>query len=298
MKFKKPDTAYWNDKFAAYMHDPIDKVFQIQGHEERGAKQLESFGLHKPNDEFWKKADSIAAGFERGQVPTYSKNTNLNGAVDFLEKPVITHPTSNKSQLNINFAENFSAKDAKDISSELLEFLQKDIGIKAGEGSYSDNFKDDPDRFSMARFLYTHLVLRFRLAEKDVAGVGALWHRLPADSRFPDHSIWQHNALTSALYSCMDMANDVNQIGMMIFSITPVQAFIAKARKLRDYWTGSVLLSWLALEGIRWVIENLGPDHILYPSLIDQPLVNEYLKQKWETGDFSSFNKAKGIASL
>jgi len=298
MKFKKPDAAYWDDKFAAYLHDPIDKVFDIKMHEEVSAKQLEVFGLQKPNEEFWKRADCIAAGFERGHVPTYSKNPNLNGAVDFLAKPVITHPTSSKSQMNINFAENFLAKTAKDISSELLEFLQKDIGIKAGEGGYSDNFKDDPDKFSMARFLYTHLVLRFRLAEENVAGIGALWHRLPADSRFPDHSIWQHNALTSALYSCMDMANDVNQIGMMIFSITPVQAFIAKARKLRDYWTGSVLLSWLAFEGIRWVIENLGPDHILYPSLIDQPLVNEYLKQKWKTGDFSSFNKAKGIASL
>ncbi len=298
MKFKKPDTAYWDNKFAAYMHDPIDKVFRIQGHEERGAKQLEAFGLQKPNDEFWKKADSIAAGFERGQVPSYSGNPNLNGAVDFLENPVITHPTSDKSQLKINFTENFSTKDANDISAELLESLQKDIGIKAGEGGYSDNFKNDPDRFSMARFLYTHLVLRFQLAEKDVGGIGALWHRLPADSRFPDHSIWQHNALTSALYSCMNMANDVNQIGIMIFSITPVQTFIAKARKLRDYWTGSVLLSWLAFEGIRWVIENLGPDHILYPSLIDQPLVNEYLKQKWKAENFSSFSKAKGIASF
>ena len=298
MKFKKPDTVYWDDKFAAYMHDPMDKVFQIKGHEERGAKQLEAFGLQKPNDEFWKKADSIAAGFERGQVPSYRKNQNLSGAVDFMKMPVITHPTSNKFQLNINFAKKFSAKNAMDISAELLEFLQKDIGIKAGGGGYSDNFENDPDRFSIARFLYTHLVLRFRLAEKDVAETGALWHRLPADSRFPDHSIWQHNALTSALYSCMDMANDVNQIGIMIFSITPVQAFIAKARKLRDYWTGSVLLSWLAFEGIRWVIENLGPDHILYPSLIDQPLVNEYLKQEWKTGDFSSFNKAKGIASF
>jgi len=28
--------------------------------------------------------------------------------------------------------------DANDISAELLEFLQKDIGIKAGEGGYSE----------------------------------------------------------------------------------------------------------------------------------------------------------------
>lgn len=298
MKFKKPDTGYWDDKFAAYLHDPIDKVFRIPGHEERGAKQLEVFGLQKPNEEFWKTADSIAAGFERGQVPTYSKNSNLNGAVDFLKNLVITHPTSNNAQLKINMSQTPSVKDADSIHSELLEFLRKNIGMKAGESGYSDKFENDPGRFSMARFLYTHLVLRFRLAEENVAGIGALWHRLPADSRFPDHSIWQHNALTSALYSCMDMANDVNQTGMMVFSITPVQAFISKARKLRDYWIGSVLLSWLAFEGIRWVIENLGPDHILYPSLIDQPLIKEYLKQKWKAEDFSSYNKAKGIASF
>ncbi|MBW2609539.1 MAG: type III-B CRISPR-associated protein Cas10/Cmr2 [Deltaproteobacteria bacterium] len=298
MKFQKPDTGYWDAKFAAYMHDPIDKVFQIRGHEERGAKQLEVFGLQKPSDEFWKKADSIAAGFERGQVPTYSKNSNLNGAVDFLKNPIITHPTSNKSRLTINLPESLSREDEGSIGAELLDFLREDIGVKAGEGGYSARFKDDPEGFAMARFLYTHLVLRFRLAEKNVAEIGALWHRLPADSRFPDHSIWQHNALTSALYSCMDMAKDASQIGMMVFSVTPVQVFIAKARKLRDYWTGSVLLSWLAFEGIRWVIENLGPDHILYPSLIDQPLINEYLKQKWETGNVSSYNKAKGIASF
>jgi CRISPR-associated protein Cmr2 len=75
--------------------------------------------------------------------------------------------------------------------------------------------------------------------------------------------------------------NDIENIGLMIFTVTPVQSFISKARKLRDYWTGSILLSWLAFEGIRWIIEYLGPDHVLYPSLIDQPLVLEYLKNTW-----------------
>lgn len=297
MKFQKPDSSYWDNKFAAYLHDPIDKVFDIKMHEEVSARQLEIFGLQKPNEKFWKKADSIAAGFERGQVPTYSDDPAKNGAVNFSDNPIITHPTSAKAKLKIKF-ESDAAQNAENMHNELINFLKENIGIKAGEGGYSDKFENDPERFSIARFLYTHLVLRFKLAEKNVAGIGALWHRLPADSRFPDHSIWQHNALTSALYSCMAMANDVNQTGMMIFSITPVQPFIAKARKLRDYWTGSVLLSWLAFEGIRWVVENLGPDHILYPSLIDQPLINEYLKQQWETEDFSSYNNAKGVASF
>jgi CRISPR-associated protein Cmr2 len=77
-------------------------------------------------------------------------------------------------------------------------------------------------------------VLRFQLAEQNKAGLGGLWHRLPADTRFPDHSIWQHNALTSALYSSMRLAGCADNIGLMVFSLAPVQGFIENARKLRD----------------------------------------------------------------
>ncbi|MBW1924970.1 MAG: type III-B CRISPR-associated protein Cas10/Cmr2 [Deltaproteobacteria bacterium] len=297
MTFEKPDTGYWERKFIAYMHDPLDKVLQIPGHEERAAQFLDKYGLQKPNEEFWKKADAIAAGFERGQVPSYSSDPNRNGAVDFMKHPIITHPTSAKAQLRIVLP------DAEEggleyINEKLLEFIEKEIGMKPGRGGYSDRFKGDEDLFAIARFLYTHLILRFRLAENNVGGLGAFWHRIPADSRFPDHSIWQHNALCSAIYSSIELGGSSSELGLMVFSITPVQEFIAKARKLRDYWTGSVLLSWLSFEGMRWVIENLGPDHILYPSLIDQPLVNEYVRKKWKVAEQSNLNPPRDIASL
>src|SRR3989339_359729 len=92
MPFKNPDSNYWNEKFAAYLHDPFDKVFRIQGHESRAGSLLGLFGLEKPLDEFWKIADSIAAGFERGQIPSYSANENKNGAIDFINDPCLTHP--------------------------------------------------------------------------------------------------------------------------------------------------------------------------------------------------------------
>jgi CRISPR-associated protein Cmr2 len=298
MTFKKPDTGYWNQKIIAYLHDPLDKVFKIQGHEERAALFLEKYGPQKTNEEFWKKADGIAAGFERGQVPSYSDDPNKNGAVDFLNNPVITHPTSKKALLKISLPAT-SSESARNINDKLIEFMEKEIGMRAGQGGYSDKFQGEEERFAAARFIYTHLALRFKLAEHNVAGLGAFWHRIPADSRFPDHSIWQHNALCSALSSCIELASgEVSDIGMMVFSITPVQQFIAKARKLRDYWTGSVLLSWLAFEGMRWVIENLGPDHILYPSLIDQPLVNEYMQQNWKVSQDGFLNPPKNIASF
>ena len=299
MTWQIPDTSYWENKFAAYWHDPIDKVISIQNHEERAADYLQIFGIDRPNDEFWQMADAIAAGFERGQVPSHSTDDTKNGAVDFAESPVITHPTTGKKgllkitgvKMHIN-----------DLHAAIMEFLGKHIGKEAGNGDYADCFKGDYARFAVARFLYTHLVLRFILAEKNIGGLGALWHRIPADSRFPDHSIWQHNALCSAISSCVELGGRAEEVSLMVFSITPVQGFIARARKMRDYWTGSVLLSWLAFEGLRWVMENLGADHILYPSLIDQPLVNNYLEKEWNvSGPFKPEiwnNQPNEIASL
>jgi len=298
MTWQKPDINYWNNKFASYMHDPIDKVFDIQKHADRAADLLKLYGLQMPNNEFWKKSDGIASGFERGQITGHNKwDESKSGSVDFLKKPVITHPTGEECAIEIDFSENI---DGQTICESLKSFIEKEIGLHPGTGGYSDSFKGDEYKFAIARFLYTHLVLRFSLSQNNIGNIGALWHRLPADTRFPDHSIWQHNALVSAIQSCFELAGNNNDIGIMVFSITPVQGYIAKARKLRDYWTGSVLLSWLAFEGIKWVIENLGPDHILYPSLIDQPLIDEYLYKNWRVNkeDAKFLNKEKTIASF
>ena len=292
----KLDKTYWDNKLKAYLHDPIDKIFKIQGHENRAKNILEIFGLYDENDgykEGWKTADIIASGFERGVLPSYKQNKNI--AIDFLKYPVLTHPSSKSGELNIKLPENLSIDD---IHKDLLDFLKEEIGENPNEKSFSNKFKGDTEKFAIARFMYLHLALRFQLADKNIGKVGALWHRLPADSRFPDHSIWQHNSLVSAFNSSMN-GKGVKNIGIGVFSITPVQPFIAKARKLRDFWTGSVLLSWLAFEGIKWVIENLGPDHILYPSLIDQPLVNEYLSKEWKIDNVEWFNnQARDIASF
>ena len=120
MTFQKPETAYWERKLIAYLHDPLDKILQIPGHESRSALFLEKYGLQRPNEEFWKKADGMAAGFERGQVPSYSKDEKKNGAVDFLKNPVITHPTSEKAQLKILLPD--INQDL--INRQLMEFIE------------------------------------------------------------------------------------------------------------------------------------------------------------------------------
>ena len=125
-------------------------------------------------------------------------------------------------------------------------------------------------------------VLKKRLRQENISNIGALWDILPADTRMPDHSIWAHCALTSAIAS--SMSSDSNkEVSLSVFSITPVQAFISKARKLRDHWIGSVILSYLSFIGIKYVANKLGPDNIVYPSLQDQTLVEDWLLKDFPT---------------
>ena len=134
----------------------------------------------------------------------------------------------------------------------------------------------DKEEWSKTLFFYLFFALKNRLRQENVSNIGALWDILPADTRMPDHSIWSHCALTSAISS--SMSSDSNkEISLSVFSITPVQAFISKARKLRDHWIGSVILSYLSFIGIKYVANKLGPDHIIYPSLQDQSLVEDWL---------------------
>jgi len=280
------DETYWNAKFEAYVHDPFDKVFWIPGHEERAEKIRAAFGLHgQIVSEYWKKADGMAAGLQRGQVPSHDSDKTKDGSVDYVNKPVLTHCLADMTGLDIGLSSHGTDTTAyaAQVNQNLVEYLKKRIGDDASGGGISNlkRYKKKPEVFAIGRFFYTHLLLRGDLADNNIAGLGALWHRIPADSRFPDHSIWQHAALTSAFNTCLSLPEG-GKPGLMVFSITPVQAFIARARKLRDFWTGSVLLSWLAFEGIRWVIENLGPDHVIYPSLVDQPLVLRYLEREWD----------------
>ncbi len=161
----------------------------------------------------------------------------------------------------------------------------------------SDYFEKDPISFAPARFHYVHHVLRERLADENVGGLGGVWHRMPADTRIPDHSIWQHCALVSSLASCFELSPE-KRASILVFNITPVQDFIARARKLRDFWTGSLIFSWLAFEGIRKLIYLLGSDHILYPSLIGQPMVNWLLAKECGLGMLARAENTAGLAGV
>ncbi len=115
--------------------------------------------------------------------------------------------------------------------------------------------------------------------EDDDGKLGFLWPLLPADTRVPDHAIWDHLDLTSAFAGAF--AGDPNgQAALLSVSIGPVQDFIAAARTTTDLWAGSHLLSRLSWEAMKVVCQCLGPDAILFPRLRGLPQVDVWLRDE------------------
>jgi len=111
---------------------------------------------------------------------------------------------------------------------------------------------------------------------------GNLWEFMPADSRCPDHSIWEHNRVASALaFVKKGLADpyqkDPDYPWLLSFGLRPVQEFLKQARKGQDLWTGSMLIAELSWAAIEKVISHYGPDCIVYPDLRGNPRADIWL---------------------
>lgn len=60
---------------------------------------------------------------------------------------------------------------------------------------------------------------------------------------------------------------------LLVFSLGPVQSFIAEARRTQDLWAGSLLLSQLMRAALRSFREHGA--HVIYPALVDAPSETE-----------------------
>lgn len=260
---------YWQHKLSVYLHDPPHKCLSIPKHEQWAKEIAELTGCAIAGKNVYRDADMIASGLTRAATPGYSADAHQNGAVDFISSPVLTHPAVAGNALKLTFS---NAIHADQVHQSVLKLLAEDLAKLPLTGNAEERAR--------LTFHYLFFALKKRLRNEDIGGLGAAWDLLPADTRMPDHPVWHHLALTSAMASAM-REDDSDNVSLAVFSITPVQQFIAKARKLRDHWFGSVILSYLAFTGIRHIATTLGPDHIVYPSLHDQSLVDKWLGKEF-----------------
>lgn len=192
MKGNKDDFL---EKLKVFLHDPIDKCFDIKGHEGRAKKYAEILGVN--NIEEASGSDQIASCMERSLLPKEKVPQ------EFSE---IKHPLSGR-KINIS-----NLKEEKEKLFNLIENVFEDIK------------KSFPNLDYKHKFFYLWRNLQEELFEKLKGNPLAKYLSiLPADTRIPDHSIWEHLKITSAISAMWDMENKqlYQNNSLFLFTIGP-----------------------------------------------------------------------------
>jgi CRISPR-associated protein Cmr2 len=257
----------WQAKVLAYLHDPAAKALVLMRGESHeaiaealieelfGDKLTRAWRRASGVNDVVKQADRWAAAADRPSLPK-----NLGGTVVFATDPQLIHPLTGKLFRLTELASDAHLEVVKAIN--LAHFDPLVVEDATGETDWRRTF------LSLWRFGPA-------TPAKDL---GALWNLLPADTRSPDHSIWEHLKLTSAFAGAM-AAGEAGP-ALLLVSFGPVQGFISQARSVSDLWAGSHLLSRIAWEGMRVVCERFGPDAVLFPDLHGVAVADLWLKDQ------------------
>jgi CRISPR-associated protein Cmr2 len=244
----------WRELTVAFLHDPPDKALDIRGHETRTRRYLEAALGEPPGErEIKMTADIDAAVAERLPMPTAGQNgERAVGPAD--RKLQVCHPLSGEAiSLDVGMVQ-------KEVIIEAIEQIVEGI--------------DDHKR----RFLALWRILPEALAADPQ---DAFFTLLPAETRVPDHTIWNHLDITAGLNS----AHNHGGVALLSFALGPVQEFIAAAHTVRDLWSGSMLLAWITFQAMLPVIETCGPTALVYPSLRGLPWLDAWLREQQTLAD-------------
>ncbi len=240
----------WNQKLAAYLHDPPEKVLDLAWHRQRAEAYQAGLGLE--DTEFSRECDHTAAAADRLPWPVWNYlECAFDGQANHFK-----HPLGGKAKLEIH------PYSHADIAHHFASLNRPQLTVG-----------DDRAQF----FAFWRLWRWWASDQKD-----ARLAFLPADTRLPDHTIWAHNSIVSALQACVG-SNGLCQPAFLLFQIGPVQEYIAQARRTLDLWSGSYLLSYLAGIALKHIALNFGPDNVIFPNLVGQPIFDLLLKDEiWE----------------
>ena len=238
------------ERLKIFLHDPVDKCLDIPGHIKRAEVYTGIISISGIDEV--KGPDWIASCMEQSLIPKgISQSFNQ-----------IKHPLS-EGKISISF-ENQEVEEIFSVVKEAFKEIEKEIN------SYDDEIK----------FLYLWRNLLDVLVEKSGNKAWCKYLPLfPADTRVPDHSIWEHLKVASSIYA-IESNGLLQNNSLFLFTIGPVQSFISQARKTQDFYIGSFILSYLTFTGMRVIINKYAPTSIIYPDLYNQPLADWFLQKE------------------
>ncbi|MFZ8846760.1 MAG: type III-B CRISPR-associated protein Cas10/Cmr2, partial [Candidatus Hydrothermia bacterium] len=261
----------WKLKLKAILHDPPYKAVSIKEHEKK-AQEL-----------FDKVLQTTFTPDELNRVIIADKLSSAQSRI--IVKPQFQDQGKekqfeNESQVNYDeskFIDIFSEREEKIQAPDKNEV--QNLFDKLGELFPSSS--DEEVNNQKAKFIFLFL---WRFYPEIFPQI----NKHPADSRAPNHSIYDHLVQTSAIVSALPNP------AFLLFTIGPVQSFISKARKTSDLWSGSYMLSYLIWESMKILVEELGPDVIIFPNLFGQPLVDRWLYfEIFKNSPFANFNEPR-----
>ena len=297
--------AFWRQKLLQILHDPPGKPFEMvpgskgesRGGHKQVAREIATLLAGVPVTRFNPLPDWAAAGADRPFLPGKS-SAGGTIRVSWSKHPVITHPLCPGYRLLVKpgGVEEETAgvpkKEIADLTDEAIAALadedaaeDEDTGegedAKENEAAWESSDRLQPLFLKIWRKLRHILIHHGGPGDADMF-FRLLWQVMPADTRCPDHSIWEHTRLTSALAFITSARSDnaPRAPWLFRFEIGPVGRFIRDARTSRDLWMGSFLLSDLALHAMKPLVEVYGPDCILFPDLRENPLADIWLKKQ------------------
>lgn len=251
----------WDAKLRAFLHDPPHKALclaQRVGHEGEAERIARAAGLDGAS--FRPEADWIASAADRPR--------GLEGAaVDWTAVPEVARATGGRVDwLDAELRAALSGLDARALTEELAELA----------GRYRE--LAPRERFLAVWGLLPDELRRPGAGRPLAERLGPIWDVLPADTRVPDHSIWSHARMVSAFQGALPRP------ALLQLWVGPVQGFIASARRTRDLWGASWLLSYLVAKAAWWVSLEVGPDAVIFPDLRGHPFIDLWLRRHLGAG--------------
>ncbi len=292
---------FWKNKIRAFLHDPPDKAIRIQDHEKRRNEILGTelkFRKDRGIGRTIALSDETSASLQRIDL---EKVNNKRLSSIFYKKhsenyilvgePILRHPITGdiknyettKSILP-DLPEN-SESEYDEKFNEILELL-----MEAEKYAFNNIIKlnNNHEKIYFTLWRYYPKLLKKKVAKKFkercefeelCRQLAEEFVNLTAYTLSPDHTLFDHADATSAIYGAI---YEERKPALLMFKISPVRDFIKNARKERDLWASSHLLSFLTFQAIKVIIDKFGPDAIIFPHLRGQPFFDKEYEDKFK----------------